>query len=323
MKCNLKLIKNNSFIHTCHPAKLNNKGSVRLFPVGKIRFRISDLRFVILFLLVLFLVNCKPVSANALINEFSVQPEDKNDWIEIYSPDNLDISGWKVADSSGDFETIPQGTVIGPSIYYVVSQYQRLNNQNDTIYLKNPQNEIQDHISYGGAGQVCVPFATGSIARIPDGGNVFDRVSTPTKGSSNNSAVLDPCPSPTPVPTSAPTNTPNPTCTPTPTNTATPTLAPTSTPKPTPTPTKKPTPPPMDNSAQNELLKNSTDVSQFRYSSDEAKSDVEGVLGASNEGSQNENISPFAYVLFGLGIIFVSVSIYLFIKNRKPVNKQL
>ncbi len=178
-----------------------------------------------------------------------------------------------------------------------------------------------DSVAYGDAGgaTVSAPGEGKTFGRIPDGTGNFYILSSETMGEANPTL-----PTSTPVPTSTPTNTPVPTNTPTntPAPTSAPSPTPTSTPKPTATPTKKPTPTPKDHIDENDLLKTQADVSQFRYDAQgESNSDTEGVLGTSvGSGSQNENISPFAYVLFGLGLIFVIVSIFLFIKNRRSAD---
>lgn len=242
------------------------------------------------------------------------------DWIELYAYDDTDISGWYLDDfnTSTKLFTFPTGAVIGPSSnpFKTENVSDRLNNTGDTIGLYKSDGTKVEEISYGDKGGVCLPTSSnGSVGKTSDGGNYMERYSVSTYDASNSGGTLDPCPSPTP--TSAPTNTPTPTSVPT--NTPTPTYSPTSTPKPTPTPTKKPTPTKViDNTAQNELLQAQADVSNFRYSSDEAKLGAEDVLGASKEeGTQKESISPFAYVLFALGAIFIGVSIFFFVKNKK------
>lgn len=249
--------------------------------------------------------------AQVVINEFSVQPEDKNDWIEIYAFESVDISGWKLADTTGSFETFSQGTVLGAGEYKVVVQYQRLGNEGDTIILKTSTDEIKDQISYGGSGNVCIPLSNETIARIPDGGNTYDKVSTPSKGTTNNSALMSPCPSPTPEPTSTSTPTPKPTNTSTPTPSPKPSSTPTPTSKPTSTPTPSPKITDASNSDKNDqagLLKNdeTLNISGDNNPQVLAERDVEN-----KENLQDGNKIPFqAITLILLGIFLTGFSVF-------------
>lgn len=269
----------------------------------------------ILFLTFAFFNAYKTSYAQVVINEMGVLGSP--DWVELYAYEDVDISGWYLDDEATDSKmyTYPSETVIGPSTdpFKTIDVSDRLNNGGDIIKLFKTDGTLVEEVRYGDKGGVCLPDSSdGSVGKTTDGGNYTERYSVKSYNDSNSKGTRYDCPSPTPVPTSIPTNTP------VPTNAPTNPPAPSSTPKPTVIPTKKPTSVPRDNTAQNELLQKQSSVSDFRYSSDEDKSNAEDVLGTSKDGeTQNENISPFAYVLFGLGIIFIGVSAYLFIKHRK------
>jgi len=280
--------------------------------------------YLLLFIiLIVFLFNCKNSNAQ-LINEFSSDPGSGGvDWVEIYT-NGVDKSLYQTKDSVGNVKNLSEAVCNGNIC--TVDWSNRLNKDGDTIKLiliSSPDSPV-DQITYGGSGYVCVPGEGQSIGRVAtldspyEPTNVWERFSTPSKGQTNNNGVVLACPSPTPVPSSTPTNAPDPTNTPAPTNTPTSTPKPTSTP--TPSPTKKPTPTPKDNTAQNEQLQAaSADVSNFRYNPEENedKKTAQEVLGSSDEGgTQKENISPFAYVLFALGVIFIGVSIFFFVKHK-------
>jgi hypothetical protein len=199
------------------------------------------MKYFLVFLITFFLwltTLTHSVFADVVINEMNTW-ESSGDWVELFSAEDTNISGWILRDSADSIvETIPQGTSIGPSSsnYYVLDARNRLNKDTDTVILiKSDDLTLIDEIDYGGVGQVCSPGSGQTIGRFPDGNNTVERISTPSKGSSNSSATRDSCPTPTPSPTSTPT--PTPTSTPTPTPTATPT--PTSTATKTPTPTAK------------------------------------------------------------------------------------
>lgn len=255
-----------------------------------------------------FFIFVRGVNAQVVINEISVQPEDKYDWIEIFAIETIDISGWVIADSTGVFETFPSGITLNSGEYKIVTQYQRLGNEGDSIFLKDFTGAIADQISYGGINQVCIPAANETIARIPDGGNTFDKVSTPTKGSSNDLATLSPCPTPTPEITKIPTQNP--------------------TPKPIikEIPTQRPTLPPKSTPAPNENIE---EVTQQGYEPTQTEMG-NGVLGSSYENltptpltqpevSNNKRgkIPLAALFLIGLGIVIVGISSFIFFRNIK------
>ncbi len=171
---------------------------------------------------VFFFISITPTFAQVVINEFSVKPDDKQDWIELYSQSTTDISGWYLKDETSVFYTFSNGFSISENSFSVTSKYQRLDDFGDSIYLYDAANNIKDSISYGGEGEVCIPSSSESIGRLPfDGGNTIDRISNPSNNSSNNYSILNPCPTPLLTPTPTPNPTPTATQTPTPTPTPT------------------------------------------------------------------------------------------------------
>ena len=262
---------------------------------------IKVVKYLIVVFVFLFVFASK-ISAQAVINEFSVLPADKYDWVELFSPVTIDISGWKLADETGVFETIPSSKSLGPGIYYVITKYQRLDNDKDTIYLLDQNDNQKDVIKYGYSGEVCLPSAGGSIARIPDGGNTYDRLLVNTKELSNGLSFTDPCPTPTPEPTS--------------TSTATPTSIPTSTPTPTPTPTKTSTPTPTKNPTPKPTITPSS-----------ISTSEELVLGIQNATSTPEvslqeetetgkKFPVFPVILIVTGFLCIAGAVFFFIKNN-------
>lgn len=268
----------------------------------------SKLSVILLFLFAFF---CLPsaVCAQVVINEFSVNPSDKYDWIELFSTEVTNISNWKMADETGDFFTIPEGTSLGPGIYYIISKYQRLDNDKDTIYLYDKDNNLKNSIKYGYEGEVCLPSESGSIARIPDGNSTYDRLLTNTKEQSNGNIVTDPCPTPTPEPTATATATAEstvaPTATPTPSPTPTPTATPAKTASPTPVKTAIPT---------------SAPTSQETAVSSGLVLGVQGetpspVASSSSEGKNKFSLLSFIFIF--LGIFCLVGAGYLIFKTRK------
>lgn len=247
-----------------------------------------------------FIIFTSVVQATVLINEFSVDPPDRQDWVELYSPDVIDISNWKIGDETGVFETIPAGTSLGPGIYHVVSQYQRLDNVKDTIYIYDSMDNVINSIKYGYTDSVCLPGTDGSIARIPDGGNTYDRLSIATKGITNGNTITNPCPTPTPSPTE--------TTTATPTQTTTPTATPTTTK--TPTPTKKITTTPTVTVVAQETIAQNDSILGLRSSPTESSPTPEMV----GESTGNK-FPPVAVILIVLGTLVMGVSGFAFVKK--------
>lgn len=178
------------------------------------------------------------VNAQVVINEFSSNTS--TDWVELYSSEDVDISNWTLQDSTSEMGNVTAGTVIGPNSdsFFVVSVSNRLNKDGDEISLFDATGVLKDKITYGDKGGPCLPSDAGSIGRYPDANATIDRFATATKGATNTSASLDPCPTPTPEPTANPTVTPTPSSTKTPTPTPVPTKKPTSKPTATPQTTK-------------------------------------------------------------------------------------
>lgn len=181
----------------------------------------------------LFFLVPAQVKAQVVINEFNSGTT--SDWVELYniSTQSANLSSYKLMDSGSNDKILSGEIAPGGFVSFNFSNW--LNNDGDTVRLFKAD-VLVDSISYGGNSQVCLAGNGESIGRYPDGNSTIERFLTPTRDLSNNSATLNPCPTPTSTPT--PTPTPAPTASPTPT----PTTAPTKTP--TPSPTKSPTPKP-------------------------------------------------------------------------------
>ena len=168
------------------------------------------------------------VSAQVVINEMGTQSSP--DWVEIYNvaTKSADLSLYKLEDSGNNVKNL--SGIIQSFGFATFDWSNRLNNDGDTIKLvRISDNYLVDKITYGGLGNVCVPSTGESVGRYPDANSIIDRFQNSTKGLSNNSAILNPCPTPTPEPTATftPTPTSKPTATPKPTTTPIPIKAPT------------------------------------------------------------------------------------------------
>ncbi len=159
---------------------------------------------------------------NILINEVFVHPSSGgNEWVEIYNPDEIDITGHWIDDDI-NFES-DSGSSSKKSLssinqdnrkYMFVEISSVFNNSGDKIVLFGPGGNVLDQYEYSSD-----PGSDISIGRSPDGNGQFLSLSSPTRGQVNSGAA----PTPTPTPQDTPTPTKTPTVTKIPTSTKTPT----------------------------------------------------------------------------------------------------
>lgn len=266
--------------------------------------------FSIFILLIIFqFVIVKKVFAQVVINEVGIN--DSPQWVELYSTDDMDISGWILKRTApSTIYTIPSNTFIGPSSnkFFVANVSNILNDSGDTVYLyASDSSTLKDEIAYGGDGNVCLPGNGESIGRYPDGDNTIERLATETKGSSNSSTSLDACP--TPTPTQAPTSSPAPTLTPESTDTPTPI--------PTDTPTKLITPTSQVEGAETQIGNDSgssNNISDIRNSLNANDSSNSQVTVASEKTSQKFPIIAIVFII--LGILFLATPLFIILKKR-------
>lgn len=191
------------------------------------------MRFILSYSLLLIIFFITPVSVFAdsqpvVINEFSANTSgsgDDQDWIELYNTtdDNIDLSTYILKDLA-DHEKNLEGSI--PAHGFVVFDWGNvLNKDKEVIFLLNNGEEV-GKFSYDESDQV-MPGKGQSMGRREDNGNDWVIFSSPSKGTSNNSATIYFTPTPTPL------NTPIPTKIPTPTKTPSPTRVPTLTRNPT------------------------------------------------------------------------------------------
>jgi len=116
------------------------------------------------------------LSRDVIINELMYAPETKAghpEWIELYnrSTKPVEISGYQIIDSSGRGCRIPDGTIIRPLSYLVLTRklapfkdwhpkaeavevkLPSLNNSGDTVSLLGPGGELIERMSYKGGGE--------------------------------------------------------------------------------------------------------------------------------------------------------------------------
>lgn len=117
-----------------------------------------------------------PLSRDVIINELMYAPETKKghpEWIELHNRSTapVEISGYQIMDSSGKRCRIPDGTIIRPLSYLVLTRrlipfkewfpqaeavevkLPSLNNSGDTVSLLGPDGELIERMSYKGGGE--------------------------------------------------------------------------------------------------------------------------------------------------------------------------
>jgi hypothetical protein len=159
--------------------------------------------------------------ASIVLNEIYPAPTTgESEWIELYNNENkyINLSQYRLFDLAGN--EIKISTDSAPPLGFVLANSSTiLNNDGDTIRLKNNVGEILEVATYSGSFTPAKSFV-----KCPDGGNNWFVLSVSTKNTSNEIA----CKVLTPTPTS-PTETPLPS----PQITQSPTGEPTQTPVPT------------------------------------------------------------------------------------------
>lgn len=210
--------------------------------------RLPRLIFFICLAFFVFVSNTKSQSPTYLfLNEIMPHPSLTPDWVELYNNDTqvLDISGYRLEDTTttSAMKVFPTGTLVNPNGFLVASLSNRLNNNGDSVYLRDGSGNLLDSFSYSSDPGINVSFG-----RYPDGIGEWIIFTNPSPNGPNLLPITV-TPSPTSSPTPTLTSTPIPTAvltiTPTqiPTLTSTPTLGPTATPilTITPIPTLMPT----------------------------------------------------------------------------------
>lgn len=85
------------------------------------------------------------------IFEFMADPEEGGEWIEIYSSEDADLTGYYLSDSSNRtlyLTDVSGGTKIETYLVVNFHNSKLLNNDGDEIRLINPLNEVVDKVSY-------------------------------------------------------------------------------------------------------------------------------------------------------------------------------
>jgi hypothetical protein len=175
----------------------------------------------LLFSIFIFLLSTRIVSAALHINEiYPAPPTGEFEWIELYNDENnpLNIAGYYLNDADSHKIKIATDS-ISPLGFIIATSSSVLNNDGDTVLLKNNLNETLESVTYD------ITFDKNkSYIRCPDGSGDWLVTNVITKNSTNNCPTPSPTPT-TPIPTSSSTSTatPSPTSIIVPTREVTPT----------------------------------------------------------------------------------------------------
>lgn len=91
-----------------------------------------------------------PRIGKVLLSEFVSSPTEGEEWIEVVNADaiTIDVTGWTVADASGKTTVLPSATLAPGEYLVVMKPLGKLNNDGDTITLRNSTNDIVDTVIY-------------------------------------------------------------------------------------------------------------------------------------------------------------------------------
>jgi hypothetical protein len=163
--------------------------------------------------------------AQVIINEVMAAPSEGNEWVELknISQEAVVLTNWSIEDNRGALTPVQsfQGQIIEAEGFFVFELKNKLNNNGDSVVIKNPDQEPVDIFQFASTSP------TESWSRVHD--DEFDFVlGTPSRGVANGS--LAPTPSPSPLPSPSPASP-----VPSPLPSASPIVLPSPTPVPSPT----------------------------------------------------------------------------------------
>ena len=121
------------------------------------------------------------------LNEIMPNPTDGDEWVEIYNPslNEINLDGGTLCDNrASDTCTILNlnGIISGQTWKTFLLSGSKLNNDGDTVILKNAAGEIIDEIKYS---ETNIPAKGNSLARSISGGGVWEISTTPTQNFEN------------------------------------------------------------------------------------------------------------------------------------------
>ncbi len=159
---------------------------------------------IIIFIIVVFIFYAKTAFAATIkLNEFYAaggSSSSNSDWVEIYN-EGMDISLYQLIDADNHKKDLSGAICNGH--FCTIDWYNLLNKDGDIITLTSklyPNTSI-DQVKYGNFGGISTPGNGQSAGRNPDVSGNWIIISSPTKGTSNNTSTPLPIAIPTPIPT--------------------------------------------------------------------------------------------------------------------------
>lgn len=120
------------------------------------------------------------------LNEISPVPVTGSEWVELYNPNNesLDLAGGILCDDRTTSCTVAtlSGSIPAHGFFVVMISGSKLNNDGDSVILKNPAGSIIDQFTYGSA---FLPVGGQVIARSGDGVGAWAVSTISTMGVAN------------------------------------------------------------------------------------------------------------------------------------------
>lgn len=129
-----------------------------------------------------------PAIGTILLNEFVSDPTDGTEWIELVNTTSEPVllDNWTIADAAGGTSTL-EGSIPADGYFILENPRGRLNNDGDTIYLRDHQDTLHDEVTYGDETNPA-PENGESLGAYADAWHVY---TTPSKGSANPEPELE------------------------------------------------------------------------------------------------------------------------------------
>jgi len=130
-------------------------------------------------------------SNDLLLNEFVSSPlEGEVEWVEIYHPgtEEIVLIGWTLEDATGKQTALGEGMLSPASYLIITSPKGVLNNDGDTLILKDGQGNVIDTLVYGTA-EIPAPKKGYALAKTSEG--TWQETETSTPGTVNTLSTTE------------------------------------------------------------------------------------------------------------------------------------
>ncbi|OGK21237.1 hypothetical protein A3C23_01860 [Candidatus Roizmanbacteria bacterium RIFCSPHIGHO2_02_FULL_37_13b] len=144
------------------------------------------MRIKLLFFFLFIFVCLPPDCYGLIINEIYPSPNnDEVEWVELYneSESNVDLSNYRVTDKTGKELNI-ESSLVSSKDYILTTSTNVLNNDGDTVILKNISGELIDIATYSGTIE-----KNQSYCQCPDRDSIWQTDCQTTKKAANNPCI--------------------------------------------------------------------------------------------------------------------------------------